>query len=246
MRYRSILTLLALLIAVPAFAQPPNRIDVVTRVADADPARFACAHTDRACAYDFIQALVCELRAGGDTRWGMNGRRGDPGRPSWDAVNWCGGGPATDPTGGCAGRLTIVDVIGGAGGPNPRPAWLSFDSDPTAGAFLVPTCSVAPTPNPTPTPTPTPQPPAPTVDLAPVLAKLDALAAQVAALQAAQGEQGMSLALALEAAQRAAHNAEQGALAVLDVKNWLDAGLLIELRVPTFGGTARGTARRPE
>lgn len=242
MRHRStFVILLALLIAAPAFAQgPPNRIDVVQRVAAADAARFDCAHTDRGCAYDYIEALVCELQKA-DPRFGMNGRRGDPGRPSWDAVNWCGGGPATDPTGGCRGRLTIIDVIAGAGGPNPQPAWIVFDSDPTAGAWIQPDCGAVPTPPPTPTPTPTPAP----VDLGPVLARIDALAAQLERLT----QQGGAIELKLEAlaAQAAAiaNDANVGALAVLDVKNWLASGLIIELRVPTFGGTARGTARRP-
>lgn len=129
---------LALLLAAPAAAQP-NRLETVQAVAAADPARFACAHTDRPCAYDYITALVCELRKT-DQRWGMNGRRGDPARPSWDAINYCGTGPATDPTGQCAERLTIVDVIVGAGGPDPRPTWQAFTGDATPGAWLVPAC----------------------------------------------------------------------------------------------------------
>lgn len=138
---RVLLTLLLIVLAAPAWAQP-NRLDVVTRVAEADPARFACAHTDRPCAYDYIEALVCELRKD-DARWAMNGRRGDPARPSWDAINYCGTGPATDPTGACRERLTIVDVIVGAGGDNPRPTWQAFVNDTTAGAWLVPDCDDA-------------------------------------------------------------------------------------------------------
>lgn len=145
---QSVVVIFAL--AAPAWAQP-NRVDVVTRVAEADPARFACAHTDRPCAYDYIEALVCELRKD-DPRWAMNGRRGDPARPSWDAINYCGTGPATDPTGACREQLTIVDVIVGAGGDNPRPTWQAFVNDTTAGAWLVPDCDAAPPPPPQPGP----------------------------------------------------------------------------------------------
>lgn len=250
MHIRSTLTLLALLLAAPALAQVPDyRADVeacVTRY----PVAWACAHSGRACSADFVILCARDISRT-DTRVGVNGKRGNPADLSQDILALRGVGSAVDVTRGNA-PMEIIDVIacaGGAatcapsvawgvapGGPGDRGAWVDpFSVQPTAGG------TPAPMP-PTPTPTPTPQPPAPTVDLAPVLAKLDALAAQVSALQAAQGEQGMSVALTLEAAQRAAHNAEQGALAVLKVENWLDAGLMVELRVPTFGGTARGAA----
>lgn len=240
---RSILTLLALLIAAPAFAQVPNHRDVVAEMADTYPAEWACAHTSRPCAEDFIKLLASKLHSL-DARFGLNGKRGNPNDLSDDVVTYRAPGMSIDVRTG--ERVSVIDVIGAAGGPNPVPSWGEVWDPaqvPTRATWVQPAPWSGGTPTPTPPgPTPTPTPPPAPVDLGPVLAKLDALAAQVAALQAAQGEQGMSLALTLEAAQRAAHNAEQGALATLDVRNWLDAGLMVELRVPTFGGTARGAA----
>ena len=222
-------TLVLLCIALPATAQP-NRLAVVERVAAADAARFACAHTDRACAYDFIEALVCELRRE-DTRWGMNGRRGDPNRPSWDAINYCGAGPATDPTGACRERVTIIDVIAAAGSSAARPTWQAFTGDPTPGAWIVPDCGTQPAPTPNPTPTPNP-PPAPTpapVDLGPVLARLDAIAARVKALETAVGEATTVAAEARDRADSAAHDANIAARELLIVKDWIAQGLVVEL-----------------
>lgn len=203
-------TLVLLCIALPATAQP-NRLAVVERVAAADAARFACAHTDRACAYDFITALVCELRRE-DPRWGMNGRRGDPSRPSWDAINYCGAGPATDPTGACRERVTIIDVIAAAGSSAARPTWQAFASDPTPGAWIVPDCGAAPPP-------PTPQPPTPPsapVDIQPVLDRLAGLEAVLI---------GMGLRLeAIEALSRqAAAEALNAAVRASEIKDTLAA-----------------------
>lgn len=186
-----------LFLAVPAWAQP-NQLAVVQRVAAADPARFTCAHTDRPCAYDFIEALVCELRAS-DTRWGMNGRRGDPTRPSWDALNWCGSGPATDPTGACTQPVTIVDVIAGAGGPNPQPTWQVFANDATPGAFLVPDCAGGGGSGGGGTDGP---------DLAAVLDQLASLRQQVSALADLVGRFGLELTAAAQAATDANERAK--------------------------------------
>lgn len=241
---RAMLALVITLCAAVAHAQP-NRVDVVQRVAAADAARFACAHTDRACAYDFIRALVCELRRD-DPRWGMNGRRGDPARPSWDAVAYCGAGPATDPTGACRERLTIIDVIAGAGGSDPRPTWQAFTSDPTPGAWLVPECGTgggagggsgggSPT--------------SPAVDLSPVLTRLDALAAQVTRLSAQVNTTHAALAEDVAGvkavADAAAHDAGVAARETLIVKDWLAQGLAVSLSARFVGGIS-GTARAPQ
>jgi len=253
MRYRSpCLTLLALLIAAPAFAQVPNYQHVVEEMARQYPDAWHHAHRGGPRTEEFVRLLTARLHQI-DPNIGLNGKRGNPNDISDDALNYKGVSVYgdVDPTRGNA-PVTVIDFIGGApsdyNGPDGTPAWNAVTDPkvrPTLAAWVQPSTSGPAPPTPTPTPTPTPQPPAP-VDLGPVLAKLDALAAQLEAVRATQVEQSMSAALTLEAAQRAAHNAEQGALAVLEVKNWLDSGLLIELRVPTFGGTARGTARRPE
>lgn len=132
-------------LAAPVSGQVPNKLAVVEKVAAADPARFECAHTSRSCTYDFVKALACELHAA-DPRFGLNGRRGnpDPNQWSWDALNFCGSGPAKDPTGACAGALTVIDVIASAGAPGARPVWQAFTSDPTPGAWIQPVCKPVP------------------------------------------------------------------------------------------------------
>lgn len=238
MRYLRVLVLV-LVSALPVFAQPPNRLAVVERVAAADPDRFACAHTERGCAYDYIIALVCELRQE-DARWHLNGRRGDATRMSWDAINWLGFGPGRDPATGQP--VTIIDVIGGAGAPGARPVWQAFTSDPTAGAAIVP----ASCPGSTPPPTPTPQPTPPPVDLSGLTAKVDALSAQVSRLSAQINTSHAALAADIGAvkgvADAAAHDANVGALAILDVKNWLASGLAVSLRA-SFIGTINGEVK---
>jgi len=249
MQIRSTLTLLALLIAAPAFAQDWPAVAAAMSDLERDGYFTRCSQGDgRACSLYTRLVGVTVNPTGAPSGWGWLGKAGGKNFDGYaeDALAW-----TADP----ANQRNVIDIICGADAVGARPCAPRDASSfvprragdpwvrpvPLSAADLAYLRPGAPMP-PTPTPTPTPQPPAPTVDLAPVIAKLDALSSQVAALQAAQGEQGMSVALALEAAQRAAHNAEQGALAVLDVKNWLDAGLMVELRVPTFGGTARGAA----
>jgi hypothetical protein len=80
-----------------------------------------------------------------------------------------------------------------------------------------------------------------------VHAKLDAIAAHLERLTQQGNASHAALDLKLEAltAQAAAiaNDANVGALAVLEVKNWLTSGLVVEMRMPAFGGTARGTVR---
>lgn len=142
-----------LLLASPAAAQLTDQTAILNAVKAENPAAWACAHTDRPCAWDYIKLVACRLNPTGFGPWGLNGRRGDP-KPekmSWDALNYCGQGPASDPTKACGSPLTIIDVIGGAGGPNPVVIWQEFKTDPTPGAWIKPTgCSAAPAPTPQP------------------------------------------------------------------------------------------------
>lgn len=232
-----------LLFAGPAWAEPPNRLDAVQRVAEADPARFACAHQpDRACQWDYIIALVCELRRD-DDRWGLNGRRGsyEPSRISWDAINWLGEGPGRDPR---TGRpVTVIDVIVGAGAPGQRPTW-GVINQAGDGAWIVPESCPDATPTPTPNPTPTPSPETP--DHQALMTRIGALEGEIKALRATLSEFApIVLATAANAeraadqATAAAHDAKQGAEATRVIKDWLAQGLALRLNA-RFIGTVTG------
>lgn len=149
------------LVASPARAQLTDQTKVLEQVKSEFPAAWTCAHTDRACAWDYIKIVACRLNPDGKGPWGLNGRRGDPKpeRMSWDALNYCGTGPASDPTGRCNAPLTIIDTIGSAGAPNAHVIWLPFASDPTPGAWIKPfDCAGVPAPLPPPPPLPAPLP----------------------------------------------------------------------------------------
>lgn len=77
-------------------------------------------------AWDFI-ILVSKRIYALDTRFGLNGKRGNPEDLSWDALNWIG--TATDPP-------NVIDVVLGAGGTNPQPTWGITN---TTGAYVNPT-----------------------------------------------------------------------------------------------------------
>lgn len=147
-----VLLLALLTLASPAFAQVPYRIAVVQSIADADPVRFRCAHTSAACTRDFIRALACELYKT-DPRFGLNGKRGSPTDISYDALNFKGEGTDTDPDNpeNPSGRATVIDVIGGAGGPNPVVAWFAVTDpkSPTKARWIKP-CGAQSVPQPIP------------------------------------------------------------------------------------------------
>lgn len=231
----------AILAAAPAWAQP-NRLDVVERVAEADAARFACAHQpDRACQWDYIIALVCELRRE-DARWGLNGRRGsyEPSRISWDAINWLGEGPGRDPH---TGRpVTVIDVIAGAGAPGQRPTW-GVINQAGDGAWIVPESCPGSTPTPTPTPSPTPET---GPDHRAIMTRVGALEQEIKALRATLSEFAPTVLATAANAERAAdqataaaHDAQVGAEAVLVIKDWLAQGLALRLNA-RFIGTVTG------
>lgn len=164
-------TILCLLLwAAPAAAQIPNGQGTLDRVAREQPAAWACAHTGRGCSWDWIRIAACELHKE-NPRFGLNGKRGNPNDLSMDVIAWKGEGVQPDAVNG--GRMQLFDVIGGAGGPDPRVVWNLID-DGTAGAWVDPgsNCGGAPggggggggtEPQPQPKPT----------DLTPLLQKLD-------------------------------------------------------------------------
>lgn len=110
---RKLLLVVALAIAAPAFAQaPPNKSEVVRKL-------FATGaydlHTDHGQAA-FVDAVVSTLN-GLDGRWVHLKKK--PGQSQLhghaeDAVLYLADED---------GKSTAVDFIGGAGGPNPQPAW---------------------------------------------------------------------------------------------------------------------------
>lgn len=138
-----------LLLASPAFAQIADQTKVLEQVKAENPAAWSCAHTDRPCAWDYIKLVACRLNPTGFGAWGLNGRRGDPApaKMSWDALNYCGQGPASDPTKACGSPLTIIDVIASAGATNASITWNPFTNDPTPGAWIRPRdCAAGPVP----------------------------------------------------------------------------------------------------
>jgi hypothetical protein len=178
---RRALLLLLLLLPAPAFAQlqAPNRRDVVEFVADRCPGLIRQDHA-------FTDA-VATLLNGEDARWGRNGKRGNAGDPSHDAVAWRNPG---SPFG-----VSIVDIIGAAGSSSASPAWIdqtqaTIDAR-TTGVWVapsgrLPTCLSGGGTVPVPPVDPLPPPvvtPAPVVDLGPVLEKLSAIEARLAALE---------------------------------------------------------------
>jgi hypothetical protein len=177
------ITLAIVLCLVPSLAlaqQAPNRFDVVERVAAACPGLISQDHA-------FTDAVASLLTAE-DARWGRNGKRGNPNDPSHDAIAFRN---PSSPFG-----VSIVDIIGGAGGPSPSPAWIdqtqaTIDAR-TTGVWVAPSGRLpaclsggsAPPPVVTEPPPLVVEPPALVVDLAPVLEKLSAIEARIAALEA--------------------------------------------------------------
>lgn len=132
-----LLALGVLLAAAPAAAQVPNEQGALEQVAVQYPQQFACAHTGAGCSWDWIKLAACTLHAR-EPRWGLNGKRGNPNDLSMDVVAWRGAGTAVDVVNG--GAMEIIDVIGGAGGPNPRIVWGVGPGGPgDRGAWVDPT-----------------------------------------------------------------------------------------------------------
>jgi hypothetical protein len=115
----------------------PNHLAVVARLAAAYPAEWSAAHRGGPDTEAFIRRLAWELHQI-DPRFGLNGKRGNPDDLSDDCVCFDGfaSGADYDPTRGNA-PVTVIDVIGGAGGSNPTAAW-SHPLTPAAAAWVRP------------------------------------------------------------------------------------------------------------
>lgn len=115
----------------------PNHIQTVERLAAQYPAEWAAAHTGGPQTEAFIRRLASVLHAI-DPRFGLNGKRGNPNDISDDVVCFDGeaSGGDYDPTRNNV-PVTVIDVIGGAGGPNPVATW-NHPLKPSAAAWVKP------------------------------------------------------------------------------------------------------------
>lgn len=131
----------------------PNLLPDVEAARQKYPQAWANAHTGNAQTEDFIRLLARDVRAKHGPKWGLNGKRGDPNDISDDILAYSGEGSAVDVVNG--GPMEIIDVIGGAGGPNPQPSWNVGPGGPGdkgtfVGTFTVPGGGTGPTPPPGP------------------------------------------------------------------------------------------------
>lgn len=131
----------------------PNYQAEVAAAAERYPTEWRAAHRDGPNTEAFIRLLARDLHAI-DPRCGLNGKRGNPNDISDDVIAIRGEGSAVDVVNG--GPMEIIDVIVGAGGPNPQPAWnVAPGGAGDRGTWVKP--EGVPTPVPTPTPVPVPQ-----------------------------------------------------------------------------------------
>lgn len=159
----------------------------------------------------FIRRLAWVLHSTVDPRFGLNGKRGDPNDISDDAI--CFDGVSMlgdfDPTRGSA-PVTVLDVIGGAGGPNPAPQWGPVGPSPRA-AWVKPVPVGGTSSGGSGTPLPAPPSPPPAPDLSAITKRLDALLEATAVLKAKID--------AIEASSAAAaHESQQAAVRASDIK----------------------------
>ena len=109
----------------------PNCARIVEALARDYPHEFADCHKpdlgERAWA--FIRRVAWVLHSTVDVRFGLNGKRGNANDQSMDAVSFRN--PASP-----AGGVEVIDVVGGAGGPDARAAWFDV-TDATVRAGTV-------------------------------------------------------------------------------------------------------------
>lgn len=159
----------------------PNYLEHVKAARTRYPEAWRHAHVDGdPLKREWIKLLAADLHAI-DARVGLNGKRGNANDLSMDALNILDpdDGPGRTPDGR---RCWVVDVIGGAGGPDPYPIWQQF-TDPVAstGAWVKPGPAITLMP-------PTPPPP-PALSVLPKGEAFVALKALNAFYQAPEGLQ---------------------------------------------------------
>jgi len=195
----------------------PNCLDVVQRVAAEYPQEFREAHTGGPNTEKFIRRLAWVLYSQ-DKRWGLNGKRGDYNTISQDALNYFGEGPGTDPKTGSP--ITVVDVIGGAGGPNPQPSWQVFSDLPGPGGWIKPEpvgsgSADGGTPSPT-----SPQTTGP--DLKPILDAIKALDAKIKAVDSRIDNLAGNLSVMAANAAAASYEALNAASRASEIKTQIE------------------------
>jgi hypothetical protein len=97
---------------------PSYGSSVVNAVARAYPGALANSCQEHGGSWQFMDLVVDALRTY-DTRWGYNGKRGNPNDPSQDVVTYNYGSGADQGS----TQVYIIDVVGGHCGSNPSPAW---------------------------------------------------------------------------------------------------------------------------
>jgi hypothetical protein len=192
----------------------PNCTDIIERLAREYPAEWRKAHNPSGGGPEteaFIRRVAWVLHSTVDQRFGLNGKRGNYNDISDDVVNWFGEGPGTDPKTGSP--VTVIDVIAGAGGPDPKVYWGIIDS-PGPGGWVKPEPVGGSSSGGGGTPLPAPPPPPPAPDLTAITKRLDALVEAVAMLkQAVHRIEGH--------ASTAAHESTQAAVRASDIKTQL-------------------------
>ena len=233
----------------------PNYIADVHDLRQRYPAEWSAAHRKGPGTNDFVRRLAWVLHQR-DPKVGLNGKRGNPNDLSDDCICYRASGKSRDVRTGES--VAVIDFITAApnqpSDPDGTPGWGEVwdpANIPTAATWVQPMPVGDTVPGPTPTLPPTPAPaPTPGVDLRPVLDKLAGIEAVIIGLSVAlqrieaaldavvdeQETQRAELAAAVEAARQARNLAQ-------NLSDRLENGLAVEVRVPTFGGTARGTVK---
>jgi hypothetical protein len=104
--------------AEPGGPLPSYGASVVNAVARANPGALANSCQEHGGSWQFMDQVVDTLRTY-DTRWGYNGKRGNPNDPSLDAITYnYGAGADAGST-----QVYIIDIVGGHCGPTPSPSW---------------------------------------------------------------------------------------------------------------------------
>ncbi len=162
----------------------PNRQDIVAALAAQYPAEWRKAHNPSGGGPEteaFIRRVAYELHTKVDARFGLNGKRGNYDDISDDVVNWFGEGPGHDPATGSP--ITVIDVIGGAGGPNPVATWQIIDL-PGPGGWVKPEPVGGSGSGGDGYPLPVPPPPPPVLDLTPIINALTEIRARLSVIEA--------------------------------------------------------------
>lgn len=158
----------------------PDCRDVVSRLAAQYPDEWKKAHNPSGGGPEteaFIRRVAYVLHSTVDPHFGLTGKRGNPNDISDDAL--CYDGISVlgdrDPTRGNA-PVTVIDVIGGAGGPNPTVTWSAVGPAPLAAWVKPEPVGSGSADGGSPSPT-SPQPTGP--DLTPILNAIKALDAKI-------------------------------------------------------------------